>query len=109
MIDAAALVGRIGRDRVLEVHTHVHDVIVTLNSGVDAWDLANELGLPGVDLVEDASMNELQRTAWGHDVVPGLSYVALMGDALPGDAELYAELTGNHDAGAGLRVVGPNA
>jgi hypothetical protein len=109
MIDAAALVGRIGHDRVHEMHVHVHDVIVTLAPGIDAWAVADELGLSGHDLWEDSSAGEVLRTAWGHDAVPVLSYVALHGDAMPGDVEAYIEQTGRSDAGAGLRVVGPNA
>ena len=109
MIDAAALVGRIGRDRVEEVHVHVHDVILTLASGVDAWAVADELGLPGRNLAEDSLMCEVVRSAWGYDIVPGLSYVVLNGEEMPGDAEAYAEQTRNPNAGAGLRVVGPNA
>ncbi|MFD2797671.1 hypothetical protein ACFS27_29220 [Promicromonospora vindobonensis] len=109
MIDSAALVGRIGRDRVFEVHVHVHDVIVILASGVDAWAVAADLGLVLQDLTEDIEDGELVRSAWGYDVVPGLSYVMLRGEGMPGDAELYAELTGAQGAGAGRRVVGPNA
>lgn len=109
MIDTAALVGRIGRHRVEEAHVHVQDVVVTLASGVDAWAVADELGLSGRDLAEDPSIGELSRTAWGYDAVPGLSYVVLMGETLPGDAEVYAKQTGRRDAGGGLRAVGQNA
>lgn len=109
MIDTAALVGRIGRDRVEEAHVHVHDVIITLASGVDAWAVADELGLSGRDLAEDSAMGELSRTAWGYDAAPGISYVALMGEEMPGDVEAYVKQTGRRDAGAGLRAVGPNA
>lgn len=109
MIDTAALVGRIGRDRVHEAHVHVHDVILTLASGVDAWAVADELGLSGQDRIEDVSVGEVSRTAWGYDVVPGLSYVMLLGDTMPGDIEAYEAQTGRHGTGAGMRVVGPNA
>lgn len=107
MIDAAALVGRIGHDRVHEMHVHPHDVIVTLAIGVDAWAVADELGLVGHDLWEDTGSGEVLRTAYGNHVVPGLSYVALHGDAMPGDVEVYNEQTGQTGAGDGLRVVGP--
>jgi hypothetical protein len=83
MIDAAALVARIGQDRVGSVEVARGMVQVALCPGVDAFEVGHALGLR---TMVDTHSDEAQRVALGKPRGCGsLSYVEVDGDTFPGD------------------------
>ncbi|GAB4087064.1 hypothetical protein GCM10028784_36940 [Myceligenerans cantabricum] len=82
LVEAGALIGRLGQHRVMETHVHAREVRIFVKE--DAWAMGTEAGLPGRKLDHDMAACEVHRVAFGYDAANDL-YIELRGDVLPSD------------------------
>lgn len=91
MVDGAALVGRIGTERVLSVTVARGVLTIDVRPGVDAWEAGRSLGL-NVCKVDPpfGTREEADRVAFGVPARAGsVPFLEVRGETFPGDPGHY--------------------